>query len=179
MINHKISSLIIVFFVALIISLSGCASNSSKLKSSVETFFIGEAGTQYFVKPMNFEDEDGNELIADITFRYKDELKDSSTINFTIETKDLNKEIKDLIIKNETFEVFVNKYQLLFAEKNGSKFKSRFSVSIKTLELNELIKNENWTFDLDTGKSKYKYLATNETKSILKLINEELFVLFR
>src|SRR5690606_7037547 len=84
-------------FCMLLLLLSSCFSvkpgTSRSARNLYQNFFIGEEGSQYFIKPIAFENDEKEKLQLDITFRYKDEVKDSATVNFSIVTKELNKTI--------------------------------------------------------------------------------------
>ena len=68
--------------------LSGCfgikPEKSGASGKLYETFFVGDEGTQYFIKDIKFSSNlNSDQTWTDITFRYKNELKDSATINFS------------------------------------------------------------------------------------------------
>lgn len=171
----------ILFVVLISTIISGCSlfGGRNSVNDLTQTFFVGDEGTQYFVKPLTFESDDGNELLMDITFRYKDEIKDSAVINFTIETDVLVKNPDLITISNNQDNFVTDKYELLFAEKEDKDFKSRFSIKIPMISLDKLIKNQNWVFTVDQGNLNFRYFSASSTEDALKILNDDLFVIFR
>lgn len=167
--------------VFLTIAISGCSifGGSNKVENLIETFFVGEAGTQYYIKPIEFESEDGDELVLDITFRYKDEIKDSATINFTFIRENLIKKLDVINVSDGSSEYSTTDNILLFAERIDDDFKSRFSFRIPMSELDKLMMNPNWILSLESNNEVYKYFPTSSTKDILSTINDYLFIIFR
>lgn len=176
--NLLIKSLTVIL---LSLTFSSCSifGGDSNLNNLIRTFYVGEGGTQYYVKPMTFESKDGNDMFMDITFRYKDELKDSAAINFTITSEQLIKTLDNVTISNNTSTFVTNQYELLFAEKDGDYFKSRFSFKIPMNELDKLIKDQSWKLALKNKETMLAYFSTSNTQDILKTLNDDLFVIFR
>ncbi len=73
--------------VLLLVGCSPLRTSVSKGPSKLfETFYLGGKGTQYFVKPLIFEDKEDNEISVDFTFVYNDKIQaeDSVTLNFSV-----------------------------------------------------------------------------------------------
>jgi len=177
--NCTINRLLIITLLSLTLNSCSIFGGRTDVKDLTKTFFVGEEGTQYYIKPLAFETEEGDELLMDVTFRYKDEIKDSAVINFTIVLEQLVKSLGIVTISNSTTTYVVDEYELLFAEKDGDDFKSRFSIKIPMFEFDKLMKNPNWIFTLDQDDSRYRYFTTSSTAENLNILNDDLFVIFR
>jgi hypothetical protein len=181
-ISHLVLLKIIGIFV--LFTLSSCfgvkSSSTKSGKKLFETFYVGEQGTQYFIKPITFfNDKNKDELQADFTFRYKDALKDSVIMNFSLETINIVKKIDSITIFSQENKASSKKVNLLFNESKGKLFKSRFSVKILLTELNKLFQNKDWKIQLYFDGTTQNYLPENSTKNAIKKLNDKVFILFQ
>ena len=120
--------------------------SASKTKPKLyETFYRGQEGNQYFIKPLSFKDNNGAELSMDLTFRVnpKAEQQDSAYVNMTFfEVPDrfsngsieLNNEMASLSFENPI---------TLFKEEGKSGLNVRFSVQLPYDGLRELLSVSN------------------------------------
>lgn len=162
-------------------AISGCSifGSGNKVEKLTQTFFVGEGGTQYYIKPFEFESDSEGDLTLDITFRYKDEIKDSATINFTFFNENVIKKLGYIKLTNDSQTYSTDDISLLFAERKDDDFKSRFSFRIPMSDLDKLMMNPNWILSFSSGKKEYTYVPTSSTKEKLKTLNDDLFVIFR
>ena len=178
--KHSLKSIAI--FCSLLFILSSCFSvkpgTSNSGRNSYETFFVGDEGTQYFIKPLTFENAENEKLLIDITFRYKDEIKDSATVNFSLITKELEKSISSFSIGNSQNQISTDKIKHLFSERADGLFKSRFSTTFSLAEIKALFQSNSWDVNVDTGTNKYLFAAAKSTKKTIQALNDEVFVLF-
>ena len=139
---------------SLLYILSGCMSikpgATKSAKKYYETFYVGQEGTQYFVKPLTFNKEDSDEkLLLDITFRYKKVVKDSSKLNFSVRSsQQLMKYIDSLKISNDHHDILSDDVNLLFNEKDDDEFLSRFTTQVPLENTRQLFDNNNWEFTI-------------------------------
>lgn len=166
-----------------IVLLSGCLSmkpaTTKSNKNLFETFFVGENGTQYFIKPLAFiNSQSKDEINVDFTFRYKNEIKDSVTVNFSLLSPNILKNIDSLAFSNTNHKIVSTNVELLFNEKANKLFKSRFSTKVSLLDFNKMFKNNNWkiiTHDLENHST---YTSDKRTKKAIKKLQDEIFILF-
>ena len=177
--NSIFRNLVVIVFVSSLLNACSLFNSNGDIKKLTETFFVGEAGTQYFIKPLEFESENGDEMYMDATFRYKDEFKDSAVVNFTIITEILIKKLNSVIISNDKMKYKTVDFDLLFAEKYEDDFRSRFSIKVPMTEFNKLIMNQNWMFTIDYSNGNLVYYSTSNTNTALEVINDDLFYLLR
>ena len=168
-------------YVTLLIIFSSCMSikpgATKSAKKYYETFYVGEEGTQYFIKPLTFNKEDSNEkLLLDITFRYKKVVKDSSKLNFSIISgQQLIKSIDSLKISNDHDDILSKDIGLLFNEKENDEFLSRFTTQIPLENTHQLFKNNNWKFTIYSEKNKLNFNPTNRTQKAIKALSNDVF----
>ncbi len=172
------------FLLIVTVFLSGCfgikPEKSGASGKLYETFFVGDEGTQYFIKAIKFSSNlNSDQTWTDITFRYKNELKDSATINFSFLNKKLLKSIDSISIQNNDKYTSSTNFKLLFAEKVKNYYKSRFTVKFKLSDLGSLFNNYDWVIKAYSKNESFNYYATKKTKKQLSKINDEIIILFK
>ena len=153
-------------------------STSKSGKKNYESFYVGEEGNQYFIKPISFINSQTDELIlVDFTFRFKNEIKDSAIINFSIVGPTIYKNIDQLILSNKLMSIKSSNVMPIFHEKNGKNYVSRFTAKIPLSELKDIYNNNEWIFELITKELVLKLTPLNKTKKIIKNLKENIFVI--
>lgn len=173
----KLVSCIILFMV-----FSGCLSvkpsTAKSGKKYFESFYVGAEGTQYFIKPILLKDEKSNEdLVLDITFRYKNEIKDSAIVNFSIEGPMIYKAIDSLELSNMNIVVKSNNLDLLFNEKNKTGFTSRYSTKISLNEIKDLFFNDEWKANIYNQNKINTFKPYGKSPKAINIIRDEVFVI--
>ena len=131
---------------------------------------------QYFIKPLWFESkETKEELLADITFRYRDEVKDSVTLNFSVLGPRLYKEIDSLKMAKEEFELQCKKIKRMFNEKEKKNNVSRFTCKAALKDIMEAFKSDHFSFILYIQGEKLSFTAPAKTRKAIRSIHEGLF----
>jgi len=165
-----------------LLTLSSCYgikhSTISGSKPYYQSFFIGDEGTQYFIKPIEFYDNK-SKLYLDITFRAKTELNDSAIVNFTIRSQHLHRQIDSAIIGNNLEKYELSNINLIFTERKNNIFNSRFSANIALIELANISEGSNWSISITSQTAKYQFIPTKSTKRIIKNLNNDIFILFK
>ena len=167
---------------AILLMISSCAltvkpASTKSAKAYYESFFVGENGTQYFIKPIELDSEiDDAKMLIDFTFRYKNEIKDSSVINFSIIGTNIIRSVDNIVFTNI---VSLNDISLLFNEKKGDKFISRFSVKCSTKEMIDIFNHSDMKINVTTNNTITLFLSHKKTQKIIRSLNDNLFVLFR
>jgi len=182
----KIKLSIVSGFICLVVlfSLTGCLSikpgGKKSGKSYFETFYVGEGGTQYFIKPIVFSSIKKSEKINfDFTFKYKNEVKDSANVNFSILSNNMFKNIDSLTFKNTTHNFVIKDFKLLFNERNSKLFDSRFSTKISLKDLNKMFNSADWVIDVFKENVHYTYTTEKRTKKVIEKLQDKIFVLFQ
>lgn len=143
-----------------------------------ETFFIGEKGTQYFIKPLLFKNERNEVLELDITFRYKELVKDSATLNISIMSPEIIKSLYNIELSNTIRKIELKSLDHLFSEKHKNIFTNRYSSKVLLSEIEELFDHNSWTIFIN-NKGKYsEYKASQRTMKSIGKLEESIFILF-
>ena len=162
--------------------MSGCVSiKPSWVKSGknlYETFFVGDEGTQYFIKPIAFNGENKNRLVVDFTFRYKDKIKDSAVVNMSFLNTEIIRDIDSLKITNGLTSVVLNNIKTLFVERYQKEYKSRFSTKGSLSDLNKLFDKNDWTITAFKQKNSNNYTTPKDTKKKINKLKDGIFMLF-
>lgn len=164
-------------------SLTGCLSvkpaATKSGKNLFETFYVGDEGTQYFIKPLILVNTQNREEIAiDFTFRYKNEIKDSVALNLSLQSSNIFKSFDSLSFSNQTHKIVSKELRLLFNEKRNSLYISRFTTKFPLVELNKLFDTNDWALTLYKDNSYTTYISEKQTKKAITKLEEKIFTLF-
>jgi hypothetical protein len=147
-------------------------------KRLYETFFVGEEGTQYFIKPLSFINKTAEELKLDITFRYKNVVKDSATVNITFHAKNNLKSLDSLKITNMVFNTTISEMKYLFSERNSDMYNCRFSSKVPLADAEKLFENNQWIITQYNDHIVTKYMPSPSTNEAIGKLDYEIFSLF-
>lgn len=146
-----------------------------------ESFYIGERGTQYFIKPLKLDNPSPEEMIIDMTFRYNQNIsdEDSASINFTITTNSLVRAIDSLYFRNG--EVFFNAAEpnRLFMEREGKQYLSRFSTRTTLDQLIKLFQSPRWEIEVFHDETSSCFGPTKAATRKIESLNYNLMELIR
>ncbi|WP_154859427.1 hypothetical protein [Cyclobacterium xiamenense] len=175
------SSVTLAVFIVLSVMCNGCSSivppTTNSGKKYFETFYIGKEGTQNFIKPILFKDERSNEeLILDMTFRYRNAIKDSAIVNFSIKSATLYKTIDSLKIANEVIQAKSSELELLFNEKNKKGFTSRYSTKASLQEIKEIYSNNTWEITIYFKNQITRYKPQRKTMRAIDAVRDNVFI---
>jgi|GEM_PF-1005193 len=169
---------IILFFIVSFIFF-GCylirPGTSGSAKPLYETFYVGNEGIQYFIKPLKFKGEKYENIYIDIVFRHKDEFKDSATINISIFTQDPFLGLNKIDFENDSILVNSSDIKILFTEKHDKGNHLRVAVKIPTISLNNLFKNISWKINVFKNSSKYEFITDKSVRNDLSKLREAIF----
>lgn len=182
MLVKHLTKLSITLFIASTVLFSGCLGVKNSTGNSgiklFETFYVGNDGTQYFIKPLIFKSINKNQLKLDITFRYKDNLKDSALINVSLINTMIFHNIDSLEINNDSVSIKFKNFRYLFAERTHKKFTSRFSAKGSLSNTNELFNKNNWNITIYSQDKEETFHSNNGTKKKIEKLNYSIFKLF-
>ncbi|MDD2636080.1 MAG: hypothetical protein PHW82_11340 [Bacteroidales bacterium] len=172
----------ILIIVSMLIFFSGCISlkpgGAKSAKKLFETFYVGEEGTQYFIKPLVFSNNQNKEkMLIDFTFRYKTEIKDSVTVNFSLLSPNIFKKIDSLSLSNSANTIISQDFNLLFNKKEKKFFNSRFSAKISLIEFKDMFTKDDWTINVYQPNFSITYVSGNKTNKAIKTLQENIFII--
>jgi hypothetical protein len=147
-------------------------------KKLYETFFVGEKGTQYFIKPLIFSNQLNEEIKLDLTFRCKNEIKDSAIINISFFSKEIFKIADSLKINNDVNTIIIKQINYMFSERNKDVYNCRFSAKVKLMDVKKLFESNNWKLLLYQNGIFSNYKTPKTTKKKIDKLNYEIFALF-
>lgn len=148
-------------------------------KKLYTSYYAGSGSSQYFIKPLAFETESGNyEMKIDFSFRYKNNLDSTVTINSTILGNRLFDDMTSVGISVKDTTHYFQRLQLLFKDKKGDDLLSRHTMTCSLKELNNWIQNPSWKIIVSYPEDQISFVPTTKTKKSLVKLREQLFVLF-
>ena len=127
---------------------------------------------------MTFNNDVNENLKLDISFRYKNEIKDSAIVNISLLSKDIYKYTDSLKINNDSIAIVIKKMQYLFSERNNKLYNSRFSAKVNLSEVEKLFKSSSWSLMIYKNGSYIQYITPKVTKKKIDKLKYEIFMLF-
>ncbi|MFK7899838.1 MAG: hypothetical protein AB8B61_03670 [Cyclobacteriaceae bacterium] len=155
----------------------GGSSEASKSGSNLfETFYVGEGNTQYFIKPIVFENENKEQFILDFTFKYKDNLNEKMILKASLLSNLLTKELDQVIFTNGKIKknIDLENIKLLFSERDKKLFLSRFSMESNLSQFKQLFNSPNWKIKIKGFKP---FTPKNSTHKKISRLNYSIFEL--
>ncbi len=147
-------------------------------KHLYESFYVGEAGTQYFIKPLAFTNKASEESKLDFTFRHKDAVKDSAVVNMTFHTIQNLKTVDSIIIKNMVFTSTIYTVRYMYAERNKDKYNCRFTAKAPLADVKKLFGNSQWIIIRYHDGEATKLMSIPRTNEAIAKLEYEIFSLF-
>lgn len=131
-----------------------------------ETFYLGEKGTQYFIKPISFKDTNKEKISMDFTFIYNEKIHatDSATINFSVYPKKRNGDTLILRINNK--EKKSGKVKKLFQDAK----QIRFSTKVSLIDLKTFLGSNSKSISFTN-----EYVPQNSTLRKMRKIHSDIF----
>lgn len=165
-----------VFLLLLFTSCVGIRPQATKSgKSLFETFYVGEEGAQYFIKPVSFEGDNNEMLTADFTFRYNKDFSDSTTVNLSLFTLDATKDIDSIVIVSGDYEASIFNFEHLFSERTTKNVHARFTSKMESEHLKPVFSSDEWLIKVYSAPALYEFQTTKKTS---KNIDELYFQIF-
>ncbi len=144
-------------------------------KNLYESYFMGNAGVQYFIKPIVFRDKSNSIFETDFTFKYLQNMEDSALMNFSIKDEyKVYKSIDTLLISNSNLTVSLYRHTLLYKEKRSKYYISRFSTKLTQKDLRLLFNDHNWVI----RTKQYCFNPSKKTRKNIDKLNSSVFKLF-
>ena len=143
-----------------------------------ETFFVGEEGTQYFIKPLSFVNANKEKLHIDFTFRYKNKVDGFASAKMTIESEKPIKKIKKILISNTKKTIPLSEIEFMFIKREKNKFNSRFSAVTEIRNLEELFSSNSWFLEIELEEKVVKFQPQKQTKKSIYKLDQSIFIVF-
>ena len=177
--------LLSLLLVSLSITLNSCLgvrpAASAGSKKYFESYYAGDEGNQYFIKPLALVSEYKEaKATLDISFRSKESLQGTAQVNFSVYMPEAVHSLKDayLYVNDTSFEL--SDIKLLFVEKEKNGFQSRFSTTVPTEKLKSIFNISDWQLVIIKEKGKtYKFDTASSSKKRIEAINTNLFTIFK
>ncbi|GAB5523615.1 MAG: hypothetical protein Roseis2KO_14870 [Roseivirga sp.] len=140
-----------------------------------ETFFVGDEGTQYFIKPLEIKGEQKNEMSLDMTFRYKNDINTSVTVNFSVISDSNLRQIDSLLVVNSQYSLSLTNADYMYSEKVKTGYRSRFSAKAGLKDVKSAFADGNWLLYLYKGPDLLKFKGDKGLAKKIASLNSEVF----
>ncbi len=147
-------------------------------KTDVASFYTGEEGTQYFIKPARFSSAEKHKQISiDFTFRYKPTaIPDSVIMNFSMVAPAIYHRIDRLVISNTGASAEACSVELLFHENHKKQFVSRFTSKISFTDFKAVFAyGDDWVLNVYTTEQPVLYQPNKKTRKTVIKLQDSLF----
>jgi hypothetical protein len=152
----------------------GISGSSGRL---YETFFVGEAGTQYFIKPITFTNQSKETIEMDFTFRFRDEIKDSAIVNSSIISNNLLRTVDSITINNKSTQFTMHNVNRLMMERKKKKYESRFSSKMELSQIKELFAQTGWEITIFSESQAFTFNPPSKTSRTIQNLNHNIFTI--
>lgn len=167
--------LIITFFLASCFSVKPSSTKSGK--KLYETFYLGEGGSLYFIKPIKFFGEN-SEMLLDFTFNSNVHDTSMSIVNGSFINKSLVGKV-DSITFHSKVDVAIKEVKEIFNERNSAnQFISRFTFKLKTKDLIQLFQ-DGFSHEIFIKNEVFKSFPSKKSKRKINKLNEYLFIFYK
>ncbi|MGQ1946377.1 hypothetical protein ACT3CD_04655 [Geofilum sp. OHC36d9] len=170
--------LLISVFCLLITSCQNLYSTSKRQSKFYKTFFAGDEGIRYFIKPITLQNKKES-IDIDITFTSNTVLKDSATINYSLQTNQLINKLQKIFISNGTDTLYICNNHLLFLDRNKHNFTSRFSGRMPAEDLKKLFANNKWTATIISENQIKHFDSKKRAGKTIDFLNNYIFILLQ
>lgn len=187
--NSFLRYLYLVLSVLMVFVYTSCGSIRSNVTRSrtnryYESFYIGAAEIQYFIKPLEFVSTQNKDEKLSIDFTLKDIQKksanDSVTINTSIFTKHIHHGIARLHIISNQNSFGTKNSTPLFKEMNDGLFHERYSSKISKAEFLVLFQDLKWIISAtDKNGKEYYFSPTRKSQKALNSIHDNLIIIIQ
>jgi hypothetical protein len=164
--------------------LQGCFSlrpGSTKTgKKYFETFYVGPEGTQYFIKPLEFESVGSDETLEmDFTYRFRDVVTDTAIVHFSVYGPSIIRSLQSISVLAAGEELTVEGVELMFNETKKDGFRSRFECFMPLSGVEKLFSHPEWTVVVCGDWPCREFEASGKTQKIIPELDQNLFILMR
>ena len=143
------------------------------------SFFVGDDGTQYFIKPLEFNGVDGgDELLIDFTFRYRDEISGDTRLNTSLLTADLVKDLDSVKFSNDKYTAVTKNSDLMFNQRQNKNIESRHEVYLPLADMKNIFDNPEWEIVFFYAGKQRTFVADKRTRKKIEALNHDIFELF-
>lgn len=137
-----------------------------------ETFYTGETGMQYFIKPLEFESLDTKEsLLLDIVFRENEIATDSALVNISVFTTAKFSPGGNVTATTPKGQITFDFERVIFKEKLKNFYEVRLGTKCSPKEIREFIKGDIELLSVMSDQMKYSFQPTKKTKKSLSKIS--------
>jgi len=159
---------------------SGIKPTSSKANSKYyETFYVGDDGLQYFIKPLVFTASKNEQILMDFTFRYKKGVNSIATINFTQFSQVNLQQIDGVEINCIVKSVLAERVSHMFTGKEKDGVSSRFTFQIPLHDLKALFSDVSWSVVISSENFEQYYKPEDKTQKIMRGLKSQIFDLIQ
>lgn len=144
-----------------------------------KTFYAGDQGTQYFIKPLEFNSSDKSVIRMDFTFRYTGTDTSSVTVNYSVIAPVVVKSIDSLVVHSGNTHIAMLNHSLLFNEADNNVFISRFSAKMPLTSLNALMSDQEWVVTPYAPNYNQAFDISRKSAKSLEALSTGLFQVFK
>jgi hypothetical protein len=139
------------------------------------TFFVGDSGTQYFIKPLRFDGQQYHGyLTIDFTFRHLSSNEVPVVAKFSFIKPQAVQDLDSLVIKTPKANLVLRNPATLFVSPYKiQKVHSRYTSTVLLPELLKVTGDDWWIIDAWSKGEYIRYVSSNRAKKALRKISRQ------
>lgn len=147
-------------------------------KTLYTTFYLGDKGTQYFIKPLLLENDEKESVTVDFTFRDKI-VADSSlgVINMSVLINETITDIDSIAFYSTDYLFSIVNVKTLYKEKKDKQILIRTSGNVSTKTISYLFKETNWQVKVYSNTKELAFQSVKKTNKSIPLLHSAIFEL--
>ncbi len=150
-----------------------------RVKKHYEVFYRGDAGTTYFIKPLEFESE-SDKLEIDYTYTHASDRTDLVSVKFSIWSPEKIKAIDSLEWIGSSKQSFtMNQPTRMFLEKAPNGFIARFEGYVSYPLIDSLFQNHEYSIRIYHEQTNIHFDPTPSTRKLIPLLDSYIWDLIR
>lgn len=151
--------------------------SGSSAKGLYTAFYVGEEGTQYFIKPLAFEG-DRSRAEADFTFRLGSDSPADARIVISVLGDEVIRKADSVTFANRDLHFSSDSVRLLFNERLRKGVESRHEVFVPVPYLTGLFNQTDWEMVLHHGGKQTAFHPEKKTRKRIESLRHDIFSLY-
>lgn len=151
--------------------------SGSSAKGLYTAFYVGEEGTQYFIKPLAFEGDEGR-AAADFTFRLGSDSLTNARVVISVLGDEVIRKADSVTFANQDLYFSSDSVKLLFNERLRKNVESRIEVLVPVPYLTGLFNQDDWKIVIYRSERQTAFYAGKKTRKRIASLRHDIFSLY-
>lgn len=167
------------FTITVAIGIQLCPQETSAQSAKYyKSFFVGEKGMQYFIKPIKFKNKEikNESLTLDFTFRTLDSTEYGVNINFSLFSNQPYKYFDKIIISNNSTSIELTNTTLLYNARKGKNVETRISGKCSHKDILALFSDPQWIIHFVKDEKQKVFYTPQKAQKKVESLNQNVLL---